>query len=187
VAGVCRDRSHNHNGELVRTFQITTVFLDLAVRENVELSVRSRLGKNFDVFHRADRLRQARDEAEDVLATVGLLHKADWRGDQLSHGDKRVLEVAIALALRPRVLLLDEPTAGMSAGETERIARLVRQLADRTSVLLVEHDTEMVLSISDTITVMTQGRVIADGSPEAISRDARVRDAYLGAVDAWLG
>jgi branched-chain amino acid transport system ATP-binding protein len=171
---------------LVRTFQITTIFLELTVSENVELAARSRLGKNFDVFHPADRLRQARDEAEDVLGTVGLLHKASLRGDQLGHGDKRVLEVAIALALNPRVLLLDEPTAGMSGGETERIARLVRQLTDRTSALLVEHDTEMVLSISDKITVMTQGRVIAEGSPDVISRDARVRDAYLGAVDAWV-
>ncbi len=172
---------------LVRTFQITTVFLELAVRENVELAARSRLGKNFDVLRPANRLRQAHDEAEEVLGAVGLLHKADLRGDQLGHGDKRVLEVAIALALNPKVLLLDEPTAGMSRSETDRIARLVRQTADRTSVLLVEHDTEMVLSISDKITVMTQGRVIADGSPEEVSRDTKVRDAYLGAVDAWVG
>jgi branched-chain amino acid transport system ATP-binding protein len=171
---------------LVRTFQITTIFLELEVRENVELAVRSRLGKNFDVLHPASQLRQARDEAEEVLGTVGLLHKADLRGDQLGHGDKRVLEVAIALALNPKVLLLDEPTAGMSRSETERIARLVRQITDRTSILLVEHDTEMVLSISDKITVMTQGRVIAEGTPDMISRDARVRDAYLGAVDAWV-
>jgi branched-chain amino acid transport system ATP-binding protein len=171
---------------LVRTFQITTIFLDLAVRENVELAARSRLGKNFEVWRPADRVRQARDEAEDILETVGLRPCADLRGDQLGHGDKRVLEVAIALALHPRVLLLDEPTAGMSGGETERIARLVRRLTDRTSVLLVEHDTEMVLSISDRITVMTQGRVIAEGSPDTISRDARVRDAYLGAIDAWV-
>ena len=101
----------------------------------------------------------------------------------MGHGDKRVLEVAIGLALNPEVLLLDEPTAGMSRTETERIARLVRRIAERMSVLLVEHDTEVVLSISDKITVMTQGRVIAQGSPEQISKDPQVRDAYLGAVE----
>lgn len=172
---------------LVRTFQITTIFVELTVRENVELASRSRLGKNFDVVHPAHGLRQARDEAEEVLGAVGLLHRAGLRGDQLGHGDKRVLEVAIALALNPKVLLLDEPTAGMSRSETERIAKLVREIADRTSILLVEHDTEMVLSISDKITVMTQGRVIAQGTPDEISRDTTVRDAYLGAVDAWVG
>jgi branched-chain amino acid transport system ATP-binding protein len=169
---------------LVRTFQITTIFLELPVRENVELAARSRLGRNFDLFRAADRIRRARDEAEEVLDTVGLLHRADGRADQLGHGDRRVLEVAIALALQPTVLLLDEPTAGMSTGETGRIAALVRQLAARTAILLVEHDTEMVLSISDRITVMTQGRVIAEGPPDVIARDGRVRDAYLGGVDA---
>ena len=112
-----------------------------------------------------------------------MIEKAHLKPEELGHGDKRVLEVAIGLALNPEVLLLDEPTAGMSRTETERIARLVRQIADRTSVLLVEHDTEVVLSISDTITVMTQGRVIAQGPPEQISKDPQVQDAYLGAVE----
>jgi branched-chain amino acid transport system ATP-binding protein len=94
-----------------------------------------------------------------------------------------VLEIAIAMALRPRILLLDEPTAGMSSGETERIALLIRGLTDQTTVLLVEHDMHIVLGISDVVTVMTQGSVIASGTPAEISRDARVQDAYLGAVE----
>jgi branched-chain amino acid transport system ATP-binding protein len=102
--------------------------------------------------------------------------------DHLAHGEKRVLEIAIALALRPRMLLLDEPTAGMSGGETERIALLIRSLTDQATVLLVEHDMHIVLGISDSVTVMTQGSVIASGTPAEISRDARVQDAYLGAV-----
>lgn len=167
---------------LVRTFQITTIFGELTVLENVALAVRSRLGQNLDCVRRADVLAQVRVDAEETLEIVGLLEERDLRGDQLAHGDKRVLEVAIGLALRPEVLLLDEPTAGMARGETERIAKLVRQISERTSVLLVEHDTEIVLSISDKVTVMTQGRVIAEGSPTDISRSELVRDAYLGAV-----
>ncbi|HEV8472962.1 MAG TPA: ABC transporter ATP-binding protein [Methylomirabilota bacterium] len=169
---------------LARTFQITKVFGELAVLENVALAVRSRQGRNLDVWHRAGAVGQAQAEAAEILELLELTERADLRAEQLGHGDKRVLEVAIALALRPRVLLLDEPTAGMSAGESDRIAQLIRRIAERTSVLLVEHDTEMVLAIADAITVMTQGRVIAQGTPDAISRDARVQDAYLGAVDA---
>ncbi len=171
---------------LVRTFQITTIFTELTVSENVELAIRSRLGRNFDVIHHASRLRQAREEAQEVVNTVGLLDHAEARGDQLSHGDKRVVEVAIALALKPKVLLLDEPTAGMSKSEAERIAKLVRKIAEKVSVVLVEHDTETVLAISDEVTVMAQGCVIAQGRPDEISRDPVVRKAYLGAIDVGV-
>jgi len=168
---------------MARTFQITKTFDELTVLENVELAARSRRGRNLDVLHRARALREPRREAEGILGSVGLADRASGRADQLGHGEKRVLEVAIGLALTPELLLLDEPTAGMSRAETERIAGLIRRIANRTSVLLVEHDTEMVLAISDEITVMTQGRVIAQGTPEAISRDPRVQAAYLGDVD----
>jgi branched-chain amino acid transport system ATP-binding protein len=170
---------------LVRTFQITRVFDELAVLENVELAVRSRMGKNLDPWHRARSLAQVRDLAEAVLRLVGLAGDPARPAGELAHGDRRVLEVAIGLALEPKVLLLDEPTAGMSRAETERIAELVRRVAGAgTSVLLVEHDIEMVLAISDRITVMTQGRVIADGPPAAISGDPAVQAAYLGGVEA---
>ena len=168
---------------IVRTFQITKIFGEQTVLENVELAVRSRLGGNFDFFRKASSYQGAQGEAEEILRVVGLLEGAHLRGEELGHGDKRVLEVAIGLALNPAVLLLDEPTAGMSRAETERIAELVRQIADRTSILLVEHDTEVVLSISDKVTVMTQGKVIAQGPPDQVSKDPIVRDAYLGAVE----
>ena len=169
---------------LARTFQITRIFGELPVLENVALAARSQLGRNLDVWHRARAVSEAQDAADEILHLLGLAERAASRADELGHGDKRVLEVAIALALRPAVVLLDEPTAGMSAAETDRIAELIRRIARRTSVLLVEHDTEMVLSISDRITVMTQGRVIAQGTPAEVARDPRVQDAYLGAVDA---
>jgi branched-chain amino acid transport system ATP-binding protein len=169
---------------LARTFQITKVFGDLTVRENVALAARSRLGQNLKMWSVARSVDGAQEETEEILGTLGLVEHGAANADHLAHGDKRILEIAIALALRPSVLLLDEPTAGMSAGETERVGRLVRRIAARTSVLLVEHDMEIVLGISDRVTVMTQGRVIASGTPEAVSRDAHVQDAYLGAVDA---
>jgi branched-chain amino acid transport system ATP-binding protein len=170
---------------LARTFQITKLFGELTVLENVALAARSRLGQNLKMWRRASSVASAQSEAAEILELLGLSGSATSSADHLAHGDKRILEIAIALALRPRLLMLDEPTAGMSAGETERIGELVRRLAARTSVLLVEHDMEMVLGISDRVTVMTQGRVIASGTPDAISRDSHVQDAYLGAVDAW--
>jgi branched-chain amino acid transport system ATP-binding protein len=167
---------------LARTFQITQVFSDLTVLENVALGVRSCLGKNLEMWPRAQS--EAQDRAYEVLDMLGLAAQAGANADHLAHGDKRILEIAIAMALGPRVLLLDEPTAGMSPGETERMGELIRRITKHSCVLLVEHDMEIVLGISDQITVMTQGRVIASGTPDAVSRDPLVRDAYLGALDA---
>ena len=169
---------------LARTFQITKVFGELSVLENVALAVRSRSGHNLQMWRSAQSVVAAQSEAHEILETLELSGHAASSADHLAHGEKRVLEIAIALALKPAVLLLDEPTAGMSGGETERIATLIRSIAARASVLLVEHDMEVVLGISDQVTVMTQGRVIASGTPAEISRDARVQDAYLGTVDA---
>ena len=170
---------------LARTFQVTKVFGELTVLENVALATRSHLGFNLEVWGSALGRTDATAQAAEILKLLGLAGSADATADHLAHGDKRVLEIAIALALRPTVLLLDEPTAGMSTGESQSVAELIRSIAQRTSVLLVEHDMEMVLGISDIVTVMTQGRVIASGSPAVVSADTRVQDAYLGAVDAW--
>jgi branched-chain amino acid transport system ATP-binding protein len=123
-----------------------------------------------------------KSEALAILERLGLGDRAGSLADHLAHGEKRVLEIAIAMALKPRMLLLDEPTAGMSGAETERIALLIRSLSDDTTVLLVEHDMHIVLGISDAVTVMTQGSVIACGTPAQISRDSRVQEAYLGAI-----
>jgi branched-chain amino acid transport system ATP-binding protein len=169
---------------LARTFQITKVFGDLTVMENVALAARSRLGRNLQMYHRAQSAAEAQDQAYDVLDMLGLSALAGANADHLAHGDKRILEIAIALALQPRVLLMDEPTAGMSPGETERIGALIGRIARCSAILLVEHDMEMVLGISDEITVMTQGRVIATGTPDTVSSDPIVQDAYLGQIDA---
>ena len=165
---------------MVRTYQVTKVFGDLTVHENVALAVRSRNGENFVVWRRGGESGASNCEVLAILERLGLAERANVQADHLAHGEKRVLEIAIAMGLRPRVLLLDEPTAGMSSGETEQIARLIRSLASQATVLLVEHDMDIVLSISDDVTVMTQGRIIATGSPVDVSRNPRVQSAYLG-------
>lgn len=167
---------------MARTFQVTKVFGELTVLENVELAVRSRGGKNFFMWRSATAYPSVNSEALEILEMLELGGRARAMADHLAHGEKRVLEIAIAMALRPAMLLLDEPTAGMSGGETERIAVLIRGLTKRATVLLVEHDMEIVLGISDAVTVMTQGSVIAAGSPAEISRNPRVQEAYLGAT-----
>ena len=165
---------------IVCTFQITNLFPQLTVRESVECAVLTRLRRQ-NCFWRSPS-RQARDEAEQVLAEVGLADVAEQRSGTLSHGDQRVLEVALAVATRPRVLLLDEPTAGMSPVETERTVTLIRRLAreNALTVLLVEHDVKVVFSVSDRITVMHQGRIVKEGAPADIRKDPEVIEIYLG-------
>jgi branched-chain amino acid transport system ATP-binding protein len=168
---------------MARTFQITSVFGELTVFENVALAARSNDGQNLHMWRNAE----SPQAAADVLEVLGLHERARAKADHLGHGERRVLEIAIALALRPGMLLLDEPTAGMSLVESEHMASLIRGLAPRTTVLLVEHDMEIVLGISDVVTVMNEGKVIARGSPAAISHDARVQNAYLGTPHAASG
>jgi branched-chain amino acid transport system ATP-binding protein len=118
-----------------------------------------------------------------ILDRLGLRDRAEMLASNLSHGDQRLMEIGIALAGEPKLLLLDEPTAGMSPRETERTTQLIRQLAKGVAVILVEHDMEVVMSISDRISVMHQGAMIAEGTPEEIQRNDRVREAYLGKED----
>lgn len=167
---------------MARTFQVTRIFGELTVLENVALAVRSKSDKNFLMWRSAERFSSARSEALSILETLGLGDRAELTGDHLSHGDKRVLEIAIAIALRPKILMLDEPTAGMSGGEGERIAMLISDLTAQATILLVEHDIDIVLGISNAITVIDQGSVIATGNPSEISRNSRVQEAYLGAI-----
>ena len=167
---------------MARTFQVTRIFGELTVLENVALAVRSKSDKNFLMWRGAERFSSARSEALSILETLGLGDRAELTGDHLSHGDKRVLEIAIAIALRPKILMLDEPTAGMSGGEGERIAMLISDLTAQATILLVEHDIDIVLGISNAITVIDQGSVIATGNPSEISRNSRVQEAYLGAI-----
>jgi branched-chain amino acid transport system ATP-binding protein len=166
---------------IAKSYQITNVFPHLSVHENVRVAVQGP-ARAFDFWSRADRLVEARDRASALLQTVGLAGKADRLAAHLSHGEKRHLEIGIALASEPSLLLLDEPTAGMSPEETDETMRLIRELATGRTVILVEHKMKVVMKISDRVTVFHQGQVLAEGTPEEIRNNDRVQQTYLGAV-----
>jgi branched-chain amino acid transport system ATP-binding protein len=166
---------------VVRTFQRTSIFRKLGVLENVSLAVRSRRGMNYSIRVPRALADDIRDEAMGYLADVGLTRYEHAVADNLAHGYQRALDIAIGLALKPKLILMDEPLAGMSRGDREGIGQLIQKLRNDLglTVVLVEHDVGMVMKLSDTITVMQHGRVIAEGEPEAIRDDENVKKAYL--------
>jgi len=165
---------------LARSFQITSLFLDFTAHDNVALAVQAHTGHSFRFWRDARREPELREPARAALARVGLGARADVIVSRMSHGEHRQLEIAMALATRPRMLLLDEPMAGMGPEESARMVALLRELKQELTVLLIEHDMEAVFALADRITVLVYGRVIASGSPNAIKADAEVRKAYLG-------
>jgi branched-chain amino acid transport system ATP-binding protein len=162
-----------------KSYQITNIFPHLSVLENVRVAVQGH-ARSFDFWSRADRLSAVRERAVDLLRTMGLAGKAEHLAAHLSHGEKRHLELAIALASDPVLLLLDEPTAGMSPEETDETIVLIRELAAGRTIVLVEHKMKLVMKISDRITVLHQGQVLADGTPEEIRANTLVQQTYLG-------
>jgi branched-chain amino acid transport system ATP-binding protein len=166
---------------IAKSYQITNVFPRLTVLENVRVAVQG-YHRAFDFWSRADQLHEVKARAREILETIGLGTRADLLAAHLSHGEKRHLEIAIALAGDPSLLLLDEPTAGMSPEETEETTVLIRRLADTRTVVLVEHKMKVVMKISDRITVLHQGEVLAEGTPEEIRANERVQQTYLGAI-----
>jgi len=167
---------------IVRTFQITEVFPDLSVYENVRIGVETAAGRNGRPWLPRTARNDVATRVDELLAVVGLASKADRVVGELAHGDQRVVEIALALAMNPRLLLLDEPTAGMGDTETDHMVELVRRLHDERnlSILFIEHDMSIVFGIAERITVLDQGRVLAEGSADEISRNEAVRAAYLG-------
>jgi branched-chain amino acid transport system ATP-binding protein len=172
---------------LARSFQITSLFLDFTVLDNVALAVQARAGHSFRFWRAARREPELRDPARAALARVGLADRADVIVASLSHGEQRQLEIAMALATGPRMLLLDEPMAGMGPEESARMVKLLRELKQGLTILLIEHDMEAVFALADRITVLVYGRVIATGAPEAIRANPGVRQAYLGDSDEAAG
>ncbi len=172
---------------LGRSFQITSLFLDLSVLDNVALAVQAHAGHSFRFWRNARREPELRDPARTALARVGLSARADLAAATLSHGEHRQLELAMALASRPRMLLLDEPMAGLGPEESARMVATLRELKKELTILLVEHDMEAVFALADRITVLVYGRTIASGKPEDIRSNAQVRDAYLGEQEAVHG
>ena len=166
---------------VAKSYQITNVFPHLTVHENVRVAVQGH-ARAFNFWSRADRLTDVSERATRMVETVDLGRKAACLAAHLSHGEKRHLEIGIALASEPTLLLLDEPTAGMSPEETDETMRLIRELAAGRTVILVEHKMKVVMKISDRITVLHQGQVLAEGSPEEIRANDRVQQTYLGAL-----
>jgi len=165
---------------LARSFQITSLFADLTVIENVALAVQIRSGHSFRFWRITSRDRTLLDPARAVLDRVGLAARANAPAAELSHGEHRQLEIALALASEPKVLLLDEPMAGMAPEESQRMIQLLRQIKGQAAILLVEHDMDAVFALADRISVLVYGRVIASGSAAEIRANDEVRQAYLG-------
>ena len=172
---------------LARSFQITSLFLDFTVLDNVALAVQAHAGHSFRFWRDARREPQLREPALKALERVGLSARAGMPASELSHGEHRQLEIAMALATRPRMLLLDEPMAGLGPEESQRAVAMLREFKREYTILLVEHDMEAVFALADRITVLLEGRVLASGTPEAIRADAEVRRAYLGELEAVEG
>jgi branched-chain amino acid transport system ATP-binding protein len=166
---------------LARTFQITNLFPELTVLDNCLLAVQGLLPVKWRMLRSRDSFTALRDRARTTLDAVGLGHAAAARVRNLSHGEQRQLEIALGLAGRPRVLLLDEPTAGLSPAESRMMADLLRGLDPSITVLMIEHDMDIALEVARHVTVLHYGRVIADGSRDEVRANPQVREIYLGA------
>lgn len=174
---------------LARSFQITSVLGGMTALENVALAVQARSGSSFRFFGRAAQESALNDQAMQTLDATGLAASAARQAATLSHGEKRQLEIAIALATEPRVLLLDEPLAGTGPAESARLSALIRSLSDKESglaIVLIEHDMEAVFALADRVSVLVAGRLIATGTPDQIRTDPEVRAAYLGDEEAGI-
>ena len=167
---------------LARTFQITEIFPELTVRENLRIAVEVAGGRRLLPWLSGAGAREVESRITELLATAGLAGKADGVVGELSHGDQRATEILMALALRPRLLLLDEPTAGMGDQETHDVAQLIRRLHrnQALTIVLIEHDMRVVFHLADRITVLAEGSVLAEGAPDAIAANEAVQAAYLG-------
>ena len=165
---------------LARSFQITSLLLDFTALDNVALAAQAHDGHSFRFWGNARKETRLREAARSALDRVGLAHRAETVVSELSHGEQRELELAVALATKPQLLLLDEPMAGLGVTESARMVKLLQELRREVTIVLVEHDMDAVFALADRITVLVYGRVIASGAPAAIRGNEEVRRAYLG-------
>jgi branched-chain amino acid transport system ATP-binding protein len=165
---------------LARSFQITSVYRDFSALDNVMLAVQAHAGSSFRFWRPARGDERLRRPARAILAEVGLGERADVLAANLAHGEQRQLEIAMVLATKPRLMLLDEPMAGMGTDESQRMVRFLAGLKGKETMVLVEHDMDAVFALADRISVLVYGRIIATGTPAEIRANAEVRSAYLG-------
>jgi branched-chain amino acid transport system ATP-binding protein len=179
--GITRLKAHERvQAGLARSYQVTSIFQRLSVLDNAALAVQARSGSSFSFWRPRSREAALFEEARAILEEVGLGGRAAAAAGTLAHGEQRALEVGLALATRPRLVLLDEPMAGMGVEDSQRMIELIQRIRSRVTVLLVEHDMDAVFRLADRISVLVGGRLVASGAPEEIRADAEVRKAYLG-------
>ena len=166
---------------LVRSFQISAVFPNLTALENVRVALQREHGESFDFWRSKSVLNRFNERARALLDDVGLSAFADIRAAEMPYGRKRALEIATTLALEPELMLLDEPMAGMGQEDIEKIAALIKRIAADHTILMVEHNLNVVSNLSDRITVLTRGQILAEGDYATLTQDERVKEAYLGA------
>jgi branched-chain amino acid transport system ATP-binding protein len=171
---------------MVRSFQISATFPHLSVLENVRIGLQRRTGGTFHFWKSERSLDALDDRAMALLDTVGLGEFADWTTVEMPYGRKRALEIATTLATDPKLMLLDEPTQGMGHEDVERVTQLIKKVAANRTVLMVEHNMNVVASIADTITVLQRGQVISEGPYDVVSKDPQVLEAYMGSADEAL-
>ncbi|MDQ0455812.1 ABC transporter ATP-binding protein [Rhizobium paknamense] len=165
---------------LVRSFQVTRLFQDMTPEEHVALAILQRQGKTGRMFGHYAAMAPVMEEVRDILGTLGLLPLAETRVREIAYGQQRLLEIALAMALRPKILLLDEPAAGVPSTETARIEQALDRLPADLAVLMIEHDMDLVFRFAKRVVVLAAGTVIFDGDPRAVTENAEVRAAYLG-------
>ena len=166
-----------------RSFQITNIFKNMTTFENIRLAVLSKRGIRFNVFRKVDSLTEVTAESDQILSWVGLAAERNTLSGNLSYGKQRLLEISLSLATDPKLIMLDEPTAGMSKDETVLAVEQIKRLTEGKSVLVIEHDMNVVFSLADRISVLHHGIMIATGSPDEIKQNQDVKDAYLGALE----
>jgi len=165
---------------IAKTFQVTTLFVKMTVRENLRLPVLERMGVGLRMFRRADGNAGVEAEVDALLAQFDLTELADLPVSDLAYGQQRLVELALTLALKPRVLILDEPAAGVPSSETHLITDAIANLPENLAVLIIEHDMDLVFKVAQSIVVLVQGRILTEGTPSQIAANAQVRELYLG-------
>ncbi len=165
---------------IARSFQITSIFPELSVHENLRVAAQARERMSINFLRHFTRLKSAAQKADEVLEAIGLADKGGVISKNLSYGEKRVLDIGISLATDPELILLDEPMAGLQAADVEWMMQLVRDISKELTVVLIDHNIDLVIALSHVITVLNQGQVIAEGSPAQIQENEKVQTAYLG-------
>lgn len=165
---------------LVRSFQVTRLFLEMTSAEHVALAILQRQGRTGRMFGNFLAMPDVMDEVSELLSTLGIAHLMHRKVNEIAYGQQRLLEIAVAMALRPKVLLLDEPAAGVPQSDTGRIEQALADLPAALAVLMIEHDMDLVFRFAKRVVVLAAGTIIFDGSPADVTKDARVREAYLG-------